>query len=139
MKKLVLIILLSLPVFVMAQENLIGKTRTQVAAYFKKAGIPLSSSEKSNGVITDQYKSSKHPDISCFFDKANICRKELAILAFADLATIKANLTRDWVKQSDEVWANKAKTVKVHITAVQPLDQLYLIYAAYDKDFGSAM
>jgi len=36
MKKLVIIFLLSVPVFAMAQENLIGKTRAEVKAYFKK-------------------------------------------------------------------------------------------------------
>jgi hypothetical protein len=134
MKKLFIIILLSVPVFAMAQENLMGKSRAEIKAHFKKEKIALYKTDDSGPNPSDDYKNDDKPDITCYFDKAGICGQELDIEAYSVLAKLKPVLDRDWVKVNDTTWNNKEKTVRILITAMQPLDQVYIIYTKYGKD-----
>ena len=130
MKKLMIILLLSIPVVALAQENFIGKPRAEIKAYFKKANVAISESSTNNGVISDQYKAPDGQDITCFFGKTNSCNKELVVAAFANMVKFKGNFDREWAKAGDNIWINKAKTVKARFVAVEPLGQLYIFFVA---------
>ena len=138
MKKLFTLLLLIIPVFVMAQENLLGKSKAEVQDHFKKAGIPLYSSDVNGDNIANQYKTDNSPDVTCFFDKTNICKKVMDVEAFSSFAKFKSNFDRNWVKAGDNVWTNKAKTMKVRIVGVEALNQLYVMYVGFGKDFGNS-
>jgi hypothetical protein len=138
MKKLFLILLLTAPAFAMAQENLMGKSRAEIKAHFKKEKIALYKTDDSGPNPSDDYKNDDGPDITCFFDKAGICGEELDIEHYSALAKLKAILDRDWVKVDDKTWVDKAKTTRVLINAMQPLDQLFVMYTKYGKNVSDS-
>ncbi|HZY36678.1 MAG TPA: hypothetical protein VFE53_08530 [Mucilaginibacter sp.] len=134
MKKLVIIFLLSVPVFAMAQENLIGKTRAEVKAYFKKTKLPLFISDEDDGYPSDEFKDADN-QVTCLYDKKGICKKELAEIPYTKYAALLASLKKGWDKIDDDSWGNKTKTVKVQIFTQAALQILSLDYVAYDMPF----
>jgi hypothetical protein len=130
-KKLLIIFLFSAPVFAMAQDNLIGKTRAEVKAYFKKAKIPLYLSDADDGKPSDEFRIADD-QYTCLYDKKGICNQELADIAYTKYAAMKANLKKDWDKIDDNTWGNKTKTVKVQLVVQPALNILSIEYVAYD-------
>jgi hypothetical protein len=108
MKKLLIIFLLSAPVFAMAQDNLIGKTRAEVNAYFKKTKLPLYLSDQDDGEPSDEFRNADD-QITCYYDKKGICKKESADIFYTKYAALLANLKKGWDKIDDSSWGNKAK------------------------------
>jgi hypothetical protein len=134
MKKLFLLLFLAAPVFALAQENLMGQSRAQIKAHFKKEKIALYKTDNTGPNPSDDYKNEDGPDITCIFDKAGICGQELDIEQYSVLAKLKPILDRDWVKVDEKTWVDKAKTIRLLITPLQALDQVYIIYTKYGKD-----
>lgn|GEM_PF-3699271 len=134
MKKLLIIILLSVPVFVMAQDNVIGKTRAEVKAYFKKAKLPLYMSDQDDGEPSDEFRKGDD-QITCYYDKQGICKKELAEISYNKYAGMLAKFNSSWDKIDAQSWGNKAKTVKVQIITEPALNILSLDFVAYDMPF----
>jgi hypothetical protein len=138
MKRLFFLLLLAAPAFAMAQENLMGKSRAEINQHFKKEKIALYKTDNTGPNPSDDYKNDEGPDITCYFDKAGICGEELDIEPYSTLAKLKPILDRDWVKVDDKTWVNKAKTIRVLITAMQALDQVYIMYTKYGKNVGDS-
>jgi len=127
-----------MPAFVIAQENLMGKSRAEIKVHFKKEKIALYKTDDSGPNPSDNYKNNDGPDITCYFDKAGICGEELDIEHYSALAKLKPILDSAWIKVDDKTWVNKEKTIRVLITVMQPLDQLYVMYTKYGKNVADS-
>ncbi len=139
MKKFTTIIFLLLPLFSMAQENLLGRSQTEIRGIFKNnSGTLLQNNTLYGFKYSDAFNTNSNEQIICGYDKNKVCVEVLKIVNVSLTDSATKVLNNKCVKKDGEtfetgVWADAGKTYKVHLYA--NMGRLILDYIPYDKAY----
>jgi hypothetical protein len=142
MKKLFFTLLLFIPLFSVAQENLLGKSRQEIIAAMKEAkcsfvklGMTKSKAKPTKLTWYDRFHSDNGSDLLCFYNnsKDDTCRKvrEVRNISMADSVRQALNATAINIKK--DAWTNKARDVKITLTASKKYNFMALDYVPANK------
>ena len=141
MKKATLFVLLLIPFYLRAQENLLGKNRCDVNILFQDAKNQRVNSNMFPGVkFSDMFNSGKYEQTVCLYDDMEICTEVIKIMRPLTMATTLKGFNDTYDKADGELmlantWVDKAKTFKVHLENWVGVNKVYLDYIAFDKRF----
>jgi len=141
MKKVLPLILLLIPFYLKAQENLLGKTRCDINIAFQNSKTPRVANAEFPGTdLSDTFNTGKFEETICNYDDMEICTEVVKIMKTSFLAATIKNFDDNYIKADGELmlkntWVDKAKTFKVHIENWIGVNRFYLDYVAFDKQF----
>ena len=141
MKKVLPLILLLIPFYLKAQENLLGKTRCDINIAFQNSKTPrVANAEFTGAEFSDTFNTGKFEQTICNYDDMEICMEVVKIMKTSFLAATIKNFDNNYMKADGELmlkntWVDKAKTFKVHIENWTGVNRFYLDYVAFDKQF----
>lgn len=143
MKKFFLSLLLFIPLFSIAQEDLLGKSQQDVLTAMKEANYPhmqLGMSKAKIGKLThyDKFKTGDRSSITCYYynNPDAICYKVSEVRGLASADSIRQALDSNAVKVKKDTWTSKAGDVKIVLTVSKKYNFVATDYAPIDKRGG---
>jgi len=142
MRKLLVILLFFIPLFVAAQADLIGKPRLEVLAAMKianyqlvKLGMTKSKMKPAKLTWYDKFHCGNDADLLFFYNnsKDDTCRRVRTTRNIAVADSIKHALDSIAVKVKKDTWTDKTGKIKMVLTVYKKYNFIALDYLPADK------